>query len=81
MGSDEIKKEINELGLSEKLLLVEDIWDSLAADDSEIAMPAWQKSNLIKDTNNTRKENMGFIIGRKCIKGFVMITNATPVHG
>ena len=46
MRPDEIKKGVNELGLSEKLLLVEDIWDSIAADNSEIPMQAWQKNEL-----------------------------------
>jgi putative addiction module component (TIGR02574 family) len=32
--------------LSEKLLLVEDIWDSIAANNLEIPMPIWQKNEL-----------------------------------
>jgi len=36
------------LGLSEKLLLVEDIWDSIAVSNSEISMPTWQKQELDK---------------------------------
>ena len=48
MTSEHIKGEISRLGLSEKLLLVEDIWDSIAASNSEIPMPMWQKKELDK---------------------------------
>ena len=46
MKPDQIKEEIDRLELSEKLLLVEDIWDSIAASNSEIPMPEWQKQEL-----------------------------------
>jgi putative addiction module component (TIGR02574 family) len=46
MRPDQIKDEINRLDLSEKLLLVEDIWDSIATSNSEIPMPEWQKQEL-----------------------------------
>jgi len=48
MRPDQIKEEVRELTLSEKLLLVEDIWDLIAADNSEIPVPAWQKKELDK---------------------------------
>lgn len=48
MRPDQIKDEISRLELSEKLLLVEDIWDSIAASNSEIPMPEWQKQELDK---------------------------------
>lgn len=46
MRPEEIKDEINRLELSEKLLLVEDIWDSIAANNAELPMPEWQKKEL-----------------------------------
>ena len=46
MRPEEIKDEINQLALSEKLMLVEDIWDSIAACNKELPMPAWQKQEL-----------------------------------
>ena len=46
MRPEEIKDEINRLELSEKLLLVEDIWDLIAVGNSEIPMPEWQKKEL-----------------------------------
>lgn len=46
MRQEQIKDEVNRLGLSEKILLVEDIWDSIATDNAEIPMPEWQKKEL-----------------------------------
>lgn len=48
MRPEQIKNEIEGLELSEKLLLVEDIWDSIAASSADIPMPEWQKSELDK---------------------------------
>ncbi len=48
MRPDQIKEQINRLKVSEKLLLIEDIWDSIAFSDSEIPMPEWQKNELNK---------------------------------
>ena len=48
MKPDQIKDEISRLGLSEKLRLVEDIWDAIAAENSEIPLPEWQKQELKK---------------------------------
>ena len=46
MRPEEIKQEIKRLNLAEKLLLVEDIWDSIAQSNSELPMPEWQKQEL-----------------------------------
>ncbi len=46
MRPDQIKEEIKQLELSEKLILVEDIWDSIAASNSDIPMAVWQKREL-----------------------------------
>lgn len=46
MQTEKIKQEINQLELSEKILLVEDIWDSIASSNSELPMPKWQKQEL-----------------------------------
>jgi putative addiction module component (TIGR02574 family) len=48
MRTEEIRNEINEMGLSEKLLLVEDIWDSIAEGNAELPMAEWQKQELDK---------------------------------
>lgn len=39
MNSEQIRDEISRLELSEKILLVEDIWDSIAASNSDIPLP------------------------------------------
>jgi putative addiction module component (TIGR02574 family) len=46
MNTNELIAEIKQLDLSEKILLVEDIWDSVAAANSELPMPQWQKQEL-----------------------------------
>ena len=46
MRPEQIKDEVGSLGLPEKIMLVEDIWDSIAVSNSEIPMPVWQKREL-----------------------------------
>ncbi len=46
MRPDEIIKEIDKLGMPEKLILVEDLWDSIALGNSELTMPEWHKKAL-----------------------------------
>jgi len=48
MRPEEIKQEIDNLNLAEKLLLIEDVWDSIAQSNSELPMPDWQKLELDK---------------------------------
>ncbi len=48
MKPEQIKFEVERLDLSEKLMLVEDIWDSIAESNSELPMPLWQKDELNK---------------------------------
>ncbi|MFP4333508.1 MAG: addiction module protein [Campylobacterales bacterium] len=46
MGNTELIKEIDSLSLSEKLILVEDIWDSIAKENHYPSMPEWHKQEL-----------------------------------
>jgi len=48
MISNKIIEVIDNMDLSDKLLLVEDIWDSIATSNSELPMSEWQKSELKK---------------------------------
>ncbi len=48
MISNKIIEVIDSMELSDKLLLVEDIWDSIATSNSQLPMPDWQKSELKK---------------------------------
>jgi putative addiction module component (TIGR02574 family) len=43
---DKIVDEINMLSLSQKLLLAQDIWDSIASEGGNLSMPEWQKNEL-----------------------------------
>ncbi|MDD3050568.1 MAG: addiction module protein [Candidatus Cloacimonetes bacterium] len=51
MRPNEIRKEIDNLALAEKLILVEDIWDSIAKNNNELPLPEWQKLELDKRYN------------------------------
>jgi putative addiction module component (TIGR02574 family) len=46
MEHNTLRKEIDKLALSEKIILVEDIWDSIARGNAEIPLPEWQKQEL-----------------------------------
>ncbi|MDQ7049023.1 MAG: addiction module protein [Enterobacterales bacterium] len=46
MRAEQIKQEACRLNLSEKLILVEDIWDSIALGNSELPLHDWQKKEL-----------------------------------
>jgi putative addiction module component (TIGR02574 family) len=48
MRLDEIKQEIGKLNLAQKLLLIEDVWDSIADGNLELPLPEWQKRELDK---------------------------------
>jgi len=48
MKANAIIKEIDKLSLSEKLILVEDIGDSIARNNAVLPMPEWQKIELDK---------------------------------
>ena len=48
MRPNQLIKEIDKLDLSEKLILVEDIWDSIAYSNSELPLREWQKVELDK---------------------------------
>ena len=48
MRVEKIRQEVSQLGLAEKLLLVKDVWDSIALSNSELPLPDWQKKELDK---------------------------------
>ena len=59
MRPNEIIKEINKLELSEKLILVEDIWDSIAMSNSMLPLPEWQKEELDKRYEEYKNGKLG----------------------
>ena len=58
MRTSELKNEIDNLELSEKILLVEDIWDSISASNSDISMPEWQKQELDRRYKEYKEGNI-----------------------
>lgn len=61
MRIDDIKKEINKLALTEKLLLVEDVWDEIGKSNAQLTMPEWQIKALdlrIKDYEDGNLETV-----------------------
>ncbi len=46
MRVEEIRQEINQLDMSDKILLIADVWDSIAQSNGELPMPEWQKREL-----------------------------------
>ena len=48
MEPDKITAEINMLSVSQKLLIAQDIWDSIARESGSLLMPEWQKKELDK---------------------------------
>lgn len=48
MTIDQIRAEFKKLPVSEKLLLVEEMWDDIAADETQLPTPTWQREELDK---------------------------------
>lgn len=46
MLPDEIVSEINKLSIPQRLILAQDIWDSIALESGNLSMPEWQKKEL-----------------------------------
>ena len=46
MNPSELKTEISRLNLKDKISLVEDLWDSIAAESNHLPLPEWQKQAL-----------------------------------
>lgn len=59
MRAEQIKIEIDGLELSEKLLLVEDLWDSIATSNSELPMQEWQKEELNRRYKEYQQGRLG----------------------
>jgi len=58
MKSNEIKQEIDKLPLSEKLMLVEDVWDAIAISNDQLPFPDWQQVELDKRLDEYKNGNM-----------------------
>jgi putative addiction module component (TIGR02574 family) len=58
MRNEKIKIEIEGLVLSEKILLVEYLLDLIAASNSQLPMPEWQKEELNKRYKEYQQGNL-----------------------
>jgi len=58
MIATQIKNKINQLNLSEKINLVEDIWDSIAESNFDIPMREWQKHELDKRYEDYKNDKL-----------------------
>jgi putative addiction module component (TIGR02574 family) len=48
MEPNRITDEIKSLSLPQRLIIAQDIWDSIAIESDKLTMPEWQKSELEK---------------------------------
>ena len=48
MRTEELRSEINKLEVSEKLILVEKVWDDIAKSNEQLPLPEWQKKELTR---------------------------------
>ena len=60
--NEELRNQINKLSVSEKILLVEEIWDSIAIEEQSFDLNDSQK-RIVKERSNSFKTNPS--IGRK----------------
>lgn len=51
MRTEKLKSEIRKLDVTEKLLLVEEVWDEIASSNEVLPLPEWQKKELEKRLN------------------------------
>ncbi len=48
MEPEKIASEIKKLSISQRLILAQDIWDTIALESGKLPMPEWQKKELDK---------------------------------
>lgn len=58
MEPDKITAEINRLSVPQKLILAQDIWDSIALEGNSLSMPEWQKKELEKRYAQYKQDQM-----------------------
>ena len=59
MEPAKIAIEIKKLSLPQKLILAQDIWDSIALERGNLSMPEWQKSELESRYSQYKQGKMG----------------------
>lgn len=65
MEPEKIAAEIKKLSLSQKLILAQDIWDSIALERNALPMPEWQKKELEKRYSQYKQDKLDLHDWRK----------------
>lgn len=58
MEPEKITDEINRLSLAQKLILTQDIWDSIARENDKLPLPEWQQRELDNRYDQYRQGEM-----------------------
>ena len=60
MLTEELRSEIDKLEVTEKLSLVEKVWDDIASSNQQLPLPEWQKRELDKRYKEykTKEQNL-----------------------
>ena len=48
MRTEELRSAIDKLEVSEKLILIKEVWDDIAKSNEQLPLPEWQKKELTK---------------------------------
>ena len=81
MEPNKIAAEINRLSLPQKLILAQDIWDSIALEGNNLPMPEWQKRELKKKVWAVSTGPGGLAsIGGKFTTSYVKNINETALY-
>ena len=59
MEPNRITDEIKSLSLPQRLIIAQDIWDSIAIESGKLTMPEWQKSELEKRYGQFKQDKLG----------------------
>jgi putative addiction module component (TIGR02574 family) len=68
-------KEIETLTVSERILIVEDLWDGIARSKAELPVHDWQKKELSRRKRNFRK-NSNAVMTWQQVKKSILVANA-----
>lgn len=60
--------ELSQLNKSEKLILVEALWDSIASDPSEVEVPEHHKTIIEERLKTLEQDKKQGLAGKKCVK-------------
>ena len=68
-------KALDALPIPEKILMVEDLWDSIARSNAELPVHDWQIKELARRKQNLRKNSTSVMTWRQ-VKKSILVNNA-----